>query len=53
MVARALDERVGYFSIHYQDIGDHRRDANITAAHAHLSDRVDTRVKVRRGGAWG
>lgn len=49
MVARALDERIGFFSIHYQDIGDHRRDPNVTAAHTHLSDRVDTRVKVR----WG
>lgn len=49
MVARALDERIGFFSVHYQDIGDHRLDPNVTASHTHLSDRVDTRVKVFRG----
>lgn len=46
MVSRALDDRIGYFSIHYQDVGDHRRNPNITSAHPHLADRVDTRVKV-------
>lgn len=46
LVGRALDERVGYFSITYQDVGDHRLDSNVSASHKHLSDRVDTKVKL-------
>jgi len=46
LVARALDERIGFFSIGYQDVGDHRHDPNVTASHKHLADRVDTKVKI-------
>ena len=46
MVGRAMDERVGYFSITYQDVGDHRLNNNVSASHKHLSERVDTKVKI-------
>jgi hypothetical protein len=46
LTARALDERVGFFSLAYADLGDHRGDKNYTALTAHESDMVDVKVKV-------
>lgn len=46
LVGRAMDDRVGFFSVSYQDVGDHRLNPNVSASHKHLSEQVDTKVKL-------